>query len=112
MIENLPLRGDGARRPMGLPLPPGRMPLLRDGRPLKRWRYVGVYGNELMLCAATVRIAGIPQAFWAVLDRASGELHGRTAFAATSGSRHLQGCYADIDGLRSSIAVLSRKAER
>ncbi len=37
-------------------------------------------------------------------------LHGRTAFAATSGSRHMQGCYADIDGLRSSIAVLSRKA--
>ena len=37
-------------------------------------------------------------------------LHGRTAFAATSGSRHLQGCYADIDGLRSSIAVLSREA--
>ncbi|MGZ4673385.1 MAG: TauD/TfdA family dioxygenase [Ilumatobacteraceae bacterium] len=38
-------------------------------------------------------------------------LHGRTAFAATSGSRHFQGCYADIDGLRSSIAVLSRKAD-
>jgi gamma-butyrobetaine dioxygenase len=37
-------------------------------------------------------------------------LHGRTAFAATSGSRHLQGCYADIDGLRSTIAVLSREA--
>ena len=36
-------------------------------------------------------------------------LHGRTAFAATSGSRLLQGCYADIDGLRSSIAVLSRE---
>ena len=36
-------------------------------------------------------------------------LHGRTAFAATSGSRWLQGCYADIDGLRSTIAVLSRE---
>jgi gamma-butyrobetaine dioxygenase len=35
-------------------------------------------------------------------------LHGRTAFATTSGSRHLQGCYADIDGLRSTIAVLTR----
>ena len=34
---------------------------------------------------------------------------GRTAFAATSGSRWLQGCYADIDGLRSTIAVLSRE---
>jgi gamma-butyrobetaine dioxygenase len=36
-------------------------------------------------------------------------LHGRTAFATTSGSRWLQGCYADIDGLRSTIAVLSRE---
>ena len=35
-------------------------------------------------------------------------LHGRTAFEPTSGTRHLQGCYADIDGLRSTIAVLSR----
>ena len=56
------------------------MPLLRDGRPLKRWRYVGVYGPDLMLCAATVRIAGIPQAFWAVLDRETGALADRTAF--------------------------------
>ena len=78
----LPLRGDGTVRPPGLPLPPGRMPLLQGGRPLKRWRYVGVYGPELMLCAASVRIAGIPQAFWAVLDRESGELADRTALHA------------------------------
>lgn len=39
-------------------------------------------------------------------------LHGRTAFAATSGSRHLQGCYADIDGLRCTITVLSREEDR
>lgn len=76
----LPLRGDGTSRPRGLPLPPGRMPLLRDGRPLKRWRYAGVYGPELMLCAASVRIGGLPQAFWAVLDRSSGELAEQTAF--------------------------------
>ena len=56
------------------------MPLLQGARPLKRWRYCGVYGDELMLCAATVRIGGIPQAFWAVLDRASGRLLERTSF--------------------------------
>jgi len=80
MTGALPLRGDGSMRPAGLVLPPARMPLLHDGRPLKRWRYVGIYGSELMLCAAAVRIMGIPQAFWAVLDRATGELHGHTAF--------------------------------
>ena len=35
-------------------------------------------------------------------------LHARTGFAAT-GTRHLQGCYADLDGVRSSLAVLRRR---
>lgn len=34
-------------------------------------------------------------------------LHGRTAYAE-AGERHLQGCYADRDGLRSTLAVLGR----
>jgi hypothetical protein len=50
-----------------------------DGlRPLKAWRYVGVYGPELMLCAASVRIGSARQAFWAVWDRELGRLHERT----------------------------------
>lgn len=38
-------------------------------------------------------------------------LHARTAFAATAGpgERHLQGCYADLDGLLSTLAVLRRR---
>jgi gamma-butyrobetaine dioxygenase len=39
-------------------------------------------------------------------------LHGRTAFARSGGSRHLQGCYADIDGLRSTIGLLERTGGR
>jgi gamma-butyrobetaine dioxygenase len=40
-------------------------------------------------------------------------LHARTAFASAaaspiSGERHLQGCYADLDGLLSTLAVLRR----
>jgi len=35
-------------------------------------------------------------------------LHARTGFAAT-GQRHLQGCYADLDGVASTMAVLRRK---
>ncbi len=34
-------------------------------------------------------------------------LHGRSAFSG-AGQRHLQGCYADMDGLRSTLAVLER----
>ena len=35
-------------------------------------------------------------------------LHARTAFDGGSGARHLQGCYADLDGLASAVAVLER----
>ena len=35
-------------------------------------------------------------------------LHARTAFGRSGGERHLQGCYADLDGLASTLAVLSR----
>jgi hypothetical protein len=62
MPDRLPLRGshlDVAR--------PSRRWHAR--RPLKRWRYVGVYGPEAMLCAADVAIAGVAQQFWAVWDR-------------------------------------------
>jgi gamma-butyrobetaine dioxygenase len=38
-------------------------------------------------------------------------LHARTAFAMSAGSpgRHLQGCYADLDGLASTLALLERE---
>jgi gamma-butyrobetaine dioxygenase len=36
-------------------------------------------------------------------------LHARTAFDS-SGARHLQGCYADLDGLASTVAVIRRDA--
>src|SRR4051794_11103173 len=61
----LPIRGEGVRG-AGLALPPARMPLMRRGRPLKRWRYVAVYGPDLMLCCGDARIAGVPQRWWAV----------------------------------------------
>jgi Protein of unknown function (DUF2804) len=56
------------------------MPILRDGRPLKRWSYVGAYGPSLMACFGAVAIGGLPQAFWAVWDRERGELRERTRF--------------------------------
>jgi hypothetical protein len=54
------------------------MPRLRAGRMLKRWRYVGAYGPDLMLCAGTVQIGIAHQAFWAVWDRERRRLHERT----------------------------------
>jgi hypothetical protein len=79
---SLPYRGlFGASRPDALrtlALPPDPMPARARLRPLKAWRYVGVFGPELMLCVATVRIGPARQCFWAVWDRAAGRLHERT----------------------------------
>src|SRR4051812_28262284 len=76
----LPVRGDGSVRLTSLPVPPQRMALWRGGRPLKRWRYIGGYGPELMLCALSVRLGGVPQAGWAAWDRAAGVPRERTVF--------------------------------
>ena len=53
---------------------PGRHGL----RPLKAWRYVGVFCDELMLCVAAVRIGPVRQCFWAVWERDERRLHERT----------------------------------
>ena len=75
------------------PRPPG-MPLQRWGRPLKRWRYVGAYGPELMVCAGEVFIGPLRQRFWAVAER------GRPLLERTSlGSAGLT-----IDGPRVRVA--------
>lgn len=54
------------------------MRLFRGGRPLKRWRYVGVFNEELMACGALVQVGPARQSFWALFDRAGGELRERT----------------------------------
>jgi Protein of unknown function (DUF2804) len=85
-IAGLPYRGlFGAARPpelAGLALPPRPMPARRGGRPLKAWRYVGVFGPELLICLAAVRVGPAHQSFWAVWDRRTRRLYGRTSRGA------------------------------
>jgi hypothetical protein len=109
-LEALPLRD----RPTGLPVPPARMALLRNRRPLKHWRYLGLYGDDIMVCAAQVRIAGLPQAFWATWDRS--ELRERTVFrprTLTLDDDHARFATVDVhlepDG--DAMAVTSRHGE-
>ena len=64
-MDELPVRGPAVHG-LGLPLPPQQMPRIRDGRPLKRWRYLGVYTPELMLCVGNARVGPVPQRWWAV----------------------------------------------
>jgi hypothetical protein len=89
MPPPLPLRGPEVRD-LGLALPPDRLPAWRGGRPLKRWRYVGVYTPELMLCVGDAKIGPVPQRWWAIA-LPGGELRERTTFGsggvAIDGSR-------------------------
>jgi hypothetical protein len=48
------------------------------GRPLKQWRWVGVFCEDLMVCAAHVRIGPAQQSFWALHAPKAGGLRERT----------------------------------
>jgi hypothetical protein len=54
------------------------MPARQGLRALKAWRYVGIYGPDLMLCIGAVRIGPARQAFWALWDREASLLYERT----------------------------------
>lgn len=66
-----------------------RLPAFHRGRPLKRWRYVGVYAPQLALCAGRVTIAGVPQRFWAVWEPGRPGLRELTALGAPAGRLRL-----------------------
>lgn len=82
-----PYRGSGADRPSSIPLPPAKMPLLRGGRLLKRWRYVSIWSKELSLCAGSVQVGPVRQEFWAIWDRVGRQLWEKTRLR--SGRVHL-----------------------
>jgi hypothetical protein len=79
----LPLRWDGARPPgdLAVAIPPARMAPLRGGRPLKRWRYVAAFSDEVMICAAGAFVGPARSSWWAVSDRRECALYERTRIA-------------------------------
>ena len=64
--------------------------LFRHGRPLKRWRYVGVFSDQLMACAAIVQVGPARQSFWALLTRPDGRLRERTRVFGHAGAVALE----------------------
>jgi hypothetical protein len=75
-FPSLPLRWDTGAPPARLPVPvpPRRMAAVRGGRPLKRWRYVAAFADEVMLCAAAAAVGPGRSSWWAVWDRRRGIL--------------------------------------
>jgi uncharacterized protein DUF2804 len=104
--DQIPWRGPGADRP-DLPLPPSPMPLRRDGQTRKRWRYVGVFGPELMLCAARAEVGPLGQSFWVVWDREGRRHDARTTLRPGSHEVRMDGPRLEIDSpdLRASLRL-------
>jgi hypothetical protein len=86
---------------------PASLPLLDRGQLRKRWRYVAVFAEELMLCAARAQVGLMAQSFWVLWDRER-----RCQWAHTNplpGSREVvfDGSRLEIDGpgLRASLEL-------
>lgn len=105
-IGGIPWRGPGDGRP-DLPLPPGPMPLRRDGNLRKRWRYVGFYGERLMLCAARAEVGPTGTSFWVLWDRERGRELARTTLRPGSREVVLDGPRLVIDspGLHADLRL-------
>lgn len=110
-LGRLPSRGSKVRS-LGLALPPaalggrdgrpaGMWPT-RDRRPLKRWRYAGVFGPRLMLCVGEARIGPVPQRWWAIAEP------GRPLVERTTigrGGVRLEGSRVTVEAERVRVAI-------
>jgi hypothetical protein len=76
-----PWRSGDPGRP-DVPVPPQPMPLRRGTRPLKRWRWVGAFTDEVMLCAAVAHIGPLAASWWAIWDRGTRTLAEHTVRSA------------------------------
>lgn len=83
------------------------MPLFENRQLRKRWRYVGVFADEAMLCAARAEVGPLTQSFWVLLDRGTGQQWARTALRPGSKEVTLEGPRLEIDapGLRASLRL-------
>lgn len=83
------------------------MPLLDHGQLRKRWRYVALFAEELMLCAARAEVGPLTQSFWALWDRESQHQWAHTALRPGSREVTLEGPRLEIDGpgLRASLEL-------
>lgn len=104
--QRLPWRGPGPERP-DLPLPPDAMPLRRDGQTRKRWRYVGVFDAEVMLCAARAQVGPLSQSFWVLWDRGERRRYAHTSLRPGGREVTLAGPDLEVDakGVRASLRL-------
>ena len=76
------------------------MPLRRNGSWRKRWRYVGVFGEEVLACAARVSVGPLGQTFWLVWDRRGERMWEQTKLRLPGGRGEIWTEALERDGLR------------
>jgi Protein of unknown function (DUF2804) len=62
------------------------MPRFQGLRPLKRWRYVGVFGPDLQFCVGDARIGPAPVRWWAIAEPGKPLREGRRGIELTPGA--------------------------
>ncbi|HEV7770329.1 MAG TPA: DUF2804 family protein [Solirubrobacterales bacterium] len=85
------------------------MPLRSHGQTRKRWRYVGFYGPEVMLCAARAEVGPLGQCFWAIWDRDERRAFDHTSLRPGSTEVRMDGPEIAID--RGDVRVRLRLGE-
>lgn len=83
------------------------LPLVDHGRLRKRWRYVGLFAGELMLCAARAEVGPMAQSFWVLWDREARRQWAHTALWPGSKEVVFDGSYLEIEAaeLRASLRL-------
>lgn len=83
------------------------MRLFDHGQLRKRWRYVALFAEELMLCAARAEVGPLTQSFWVLWDRETQHQWAHTALRPGSREVTLEGPRLEIDGpgLRASLEL-------
>jgi len=83
------------------------MRVLARGQLRKRWRYVGVFAAELMLCAARVEVGPLRQSFWVLWDRERKRRYDRTSLRPGSREVRIEGDRLEIEArdVRASLRL-------
>lgn len=86
---------------------PTKLPLFEHGQLRKRWRYVGVFSEGVLLCAARAEVGPLTQSFWIFWDRQGRNHAARTILLPGSSEVTLDGPRLEIDGpdLRASLRL-------
>jgi Protein of unknown function (DUF2804) len=82
------------------------MPLRSMGQTRKRWRYVGFYSPELMLCAARAQVGPLSQCFWALWDRDRNRSYANTRLRPGSTEVRMDGPRVEIEAREVRASLL------